>query len=65
MAARYYDAGSGPHDPASTINERGERNCGCHHDGHSWLALCDAARQAAELLHNTAMAERPREEAYP
>ena len=51
MANRYYDAGSGPHDPASTVNDRGERNCGCRHDGHSWVSLCDTARQAADALH--------------
>jgi hypothetical protein len=56
MSSRFYDAGSGPHD-ASSVNERGERNCGCRHDGHAWLSMCDAAAAAERDIHERAALE--------
>ena len=61
MSARFYDAGSGPHDASSTINERGERNCGCRHDGRQWLSLCATAQLALAEYHcaGNAAIDRP------
>jgi hypothetical protein len=54
MSLHYYDAGSGPHDAESRVNDRGECNCSCRHDGHAWVAMCATARTAHDELHNTA-----------
>lgn len=53
----YYDAGSGPHDSTSQVNERGDRNCGCRHDGTHWLSMCLAARREWQLTHDAAALE--------
>lgn len=57
MSAHYYDAGSGWHDPASSVNERGERNCGCRHDGMRWLTMCDLALAECKAMHDAAALE--------
>lgn len=57
MSAHYYDAGSGPHDLASSVNERGERNCGCRHDGLRWLSMCDLAIAEYRAVHDAAALE--------
>ncbi len=57
MSAHYHDAGSGPHDATSSVNERGERNCSCRHDGHEWLSMCLAARTEWQLTHDAAALE--------
>jgi hypothetical protein len=56
VSARYYDAGSGPHD--GEAREDGLRNCGCQHDGQRWLSLCPAARAEHDALHAAAAADR-------
>jgi hypothetical protein len=58
MSARYYDAGSGPHDAESAANARGERNCGCRHDGLRWESMCAAARAVWETERKEAAAAR-------
>lgn len=57
MSLRYNDAGSGPHDPLSSVNDRGDRNCGCQHDGQRWVRLCDTARRAHDDDHAKAQLE--------
>jgi hypothetical protein len=55
LSAHYYDAGSGPHDTTSRLNERGERNCGCRHNGQEWLDMCLTARTYWQLTHDSAV----------
>ena len=57
MSARYFDAGSGEHDATSQTNDRGERNCGCRHDGREWLDMCATARREWQLTHDAAALE--------
>lgn len=56
-SARYYDAGSGPHDPGSQTNDKGERNCGCRKEGMHWANLCAAASKDHKERHEAAMLE--------